>query len=147
MPFSTFRVSRPVRSPTPRRSGAAGLAEGQAPPAFDAVAVASVEHHQVVAEGGVQQRAGPHPVEAHGHLRAAQVLGGAGLLDLGLGEVETEIRAGDEGPQLCALAAELPASVVVIGTRGRSGFVRAVLGSVSDFVVRNAPCPVVTSGD
>ncbi len=64
---------------------------------------------------------------------------------LGRPDAETVIRAGDAGPELCSLAAELPASVIVIGTRGRGGFVRAVLGSVSDHVVRNAPCPVVTS--
>ena len=32
-----------------------------------------------------------------------------------------------------------------LGTSGRSGLKRAVLGSVSDYVVRNAPCPVVTT--
>jgi len=34
--------------------------------------------------------------------------------------------------------------LAVLGTRGRGGLRRAVLGSVSDHVVRNAPCPVVT---
>jgi nucleotide-binding universal stress UspA family protein len=60
-------------------------------------------------------------------------------------DAELVIRAGEPGPELCALAAELEASVVVLGTRGRGGVVRAVLGSVSDHVVRHAPCPVVTS--
>lgn len=63
---------------------------------------------------------------------------------LGRPDAELVVRAGEPGPELCALAAELPASAVVIGTRGRGGFVRAVLGSVSDHVVRHAPCPVVT---
>jgi nucleotide-binding universal stress UspA family protein len=35
---------------------------------------------------------------------------------------------------------------MVVGTRGRGGLRRAVLGSVSDHVVRNAPCPVVVVG-
>jgi nucleotide-binding universal stress UspA family protein len=30
-----------------------------------------------------------------------------------------------------------------MGSRGRGGIKRALLGSVSDHVVRNAPCPVV----
>ena len=53
--------------------------------------------------------------------------------------------AGSPGPSICELAAALPASVVVIGSRGRGGFRRAVLGSVSDHVVRHAPCPVVVT--
>jgi nucleotide-binding universal stress UspA family protein len=62
---------------------------------------------------------------------------------LGLHDVETAVVEGEPGPALCELAASLPADVMVIGTRGRGGLRRAVLGSVSDHVVRNAPCPVV----
>jgi nucleotide-binding universal stress UspA family protein len=65
---------------------------------------------------------------------------------LGLPDAETIALLGPPGPSLCDLAAELPASVIVIGTRGRGGIKRAVLGSVSDHVVRNAPCPVLTTG-
>ena len=65
---------------------------------------------------------------------------------LGLDTVETTIVAGAAGPALCDLAASLPAAVIVMGTRGRGGLRRTVLGSVSDHVVRNAPCPVITSG-
>lgn len=61
-------------------------------------------------------------------------------------EAETVVLTGAPGPALCELAASLPADVIVIGTRGRGGLRRAVLGSVSDYVVRNAPCPVLTSG-
>jgi nucleotide-binding universal stress UspA family protein len=34
---------------------------------------------------------------------------------------------------------------VVVGSRGRGGIRRALLGSVSDYVVRNAPCSVVVT--
>lgn len=34
--------------------------------------------------------------------------------------------------------------MVVMGTHGRRGFDRAVLGSVTERVIRSAPCPVVT---
>ena len=51
---------------------------------------------------------------------------------------------GAPGPALCELAESVDASAIVIGTRGRGGLRRAVLGSVSDHVVRNAPCPVVS---
>jgi nucleotide-binding universal stress UspA family protein len=65
---------------------------------------------------------------------------------LGSAPVSTRLVEGDAGSALCALAAELGADAIVIGTRGRGGFKRALLGSVSDYVVRNAPCPVVVVG-
>jgi nucleotide-binding universal stress UspA family protein len=65
---------------------------------------------------------------------------------LDLPDAETLVVTGAPGPSLCELAAALPASVIVMGTRGRGGIRRAVLGSVSDHVVRNAPCPVLTTG-
>jgi nucleotide-binding universal stress UspA family protein len=65
---------------------------------------------------------------------------------LGLTGAETRVLEGGPGPSLCELAGELPVSVVVMGTRGRGGLRRAVLGSVSDHVVRHAPCPVLTTG-
>jgi nucleotide-binding universal stress UspA family protein len=63
---------------------------------------------------------------------------------LGLVGAEQTILEGSPGPALCQLATDLPASVVVVGARGHGGLRRAVLGSVSDHIVRNAPCPVVT---
>lgn len=62
---------------------------------------------------------------------------------LGLETAELTVLEGDAGSALVALAEHIEASAVVIGTRGRGGLRRAVLGSVSDHVVRNAPCPVV----
>ena len=64
---------------------------------------------------------------------------------LGLADAETRVVMGAPGPALVELAEELPASVVVIGTRGHGGLRRAVLGSVSDHIVRHAPCPVVAT--
>jgi len=40
--------------------------------------------------------------------------------------------------------AEENADIIVMGTRGRSGVERALLGSVTDKVVRTSPVPVVT---
>jgi universal stress protein A len=42
------------------------------------------------------------------------------------------------------IAAEERANFIVIGTRGRGGLERFLMGSVADRVVRTAPCPVVT---
>jgi len=65
---------------------------------------------------------------------------------LGLSDAETMIVSGSPGPSLCALAESVQASVIVMGTRGLGGIRRAVLGSVSDHVLRNAPCPVLITG-
>jgi nucleotide-binding universal stress UspA family protein len=65
--------------------------------------------------------------------------------ELNLPDAELMVRGGPPGPTLCDLAEALPASVMVLGTRGRSGLRRAFLGSVSDHVVRHAPCPVVVT--
>ena len=41
------------------------------------------------------------------------------------------------------LAEELGAGLIVMGSRGQGGVTRALLGSVSDSVVRHAHCPVL----
>ena len=43
------------------------------------------------------------------------------------------------------LAEELEVDLIVVGTRGRSVIGRALMGSVSDSVVRHSPCPVVVA--
>jgi len=53
----------------------------------------------------------------------------------------------DEGvPAECVLqyARFLPADLIVMGSHGRSGFEHLVLGSVTEKVLRNAGCPVLT---
>jgi nucleotide-binding universal stress UspA family protein len=45
---------------------------------------------------------------------------------------------------ICTLARELPASLILVGTHGRTGLARAFTGSVAERVVRHAPCPVLT---
>ncbi len=41
-------------------------------------------------------------------------------------------------------AREKMIDVIVIGTHGRTGLSRLVMGSVAEKIVRNAPCPVLT---
>jgi nucleotide-binding universal stress UspA family protein len=41
-------------------------------------------------------------------------------------------------------ASELPADLIVMGTHGRSGFERFLLGSVTERVLMKTPCPVLT---
>jgi nucleotide-binding universal stress UspA family protein len=64
---------------------------------------------------------------------------------LGLVGATTTALRGDPAAAICQHAEEVGAGAVVIGTRGRGGLKRAVLGSVSDHVIRHAPCPVVVS--
>ncbi len=65
---------------------------------------------------------------------------------LNLDDVELHAIVGRPGHAICDLAEALPASVVVIGTSGRSGLRRAVMGSTSGHVIRHAPCPVLVQG-
>jgi nucleotide-binding universal stress UspA family protein len=42
-----------------------------------------------------------------------------------------------------AAAHEWRAALIVLGTHGRSGVTRLLLGSTAEAVLRHAPCPVV----
>lgn len=66
------------------------------------------------------------------------------VAELGCRDAEMVVLQGDAGVELVHLAESISASVVVAGTRGRGGWRRAVLGSVSDHLVRHGPCPVLT---
>jgi nucleotide-binding universal stress UspA family protein len=65
---------------------------------------------------------------------------------LGRAGVETRVIEGPAGPAICDHARDTGAAAIVIGSRGHGGLRRAILGSVSDHVVRHAPCPVVVTG-
>jgi nucleotide-binding universal stress UspA family protein len=52
--------------------------------------------------------------------------------------------AGDPAATIVDQAVVLPADLIVMGTHGRGGFDRFVLGSVAEKVLRKAPCPVLT---
>jgi nucleotide-binding universal stress UspA family protein len=58
--------------------------------------------------------------------------------------VEIEIRDGEPWREILSLAERRPADLVVLGTHGRSGFERFVLGSVTEKLLRLLPCPVMT---
>ena len=54
---------------------------------------------------------------------------------------------GRVAPGIVGLAEEIGAGLVVVGSRGRGGIRRALMGSVSDSVVRHAHCPVLVVRD
>lgn len=58
--------------------------------------------------------------------------------------VETLLVDGDPAYEIVAAAKETGADLVIMGTHGRTGLSRLVLGSVAEQVLRKAPCPVLT---
>lgn len=52
------------------------------------------------------------------------------------------VRHGEPAEVIHAVAHELPAKHIVMGTHGRRGLERALLGSVAERVIRKAGCPV-----
>jgi nucleotide-binding universal stress UspA family protein len=58
--------------------------------------------------------------------------------------VRPVVRHGSPSVEIVELASEEHADVVMMGTHGRGGMSRLLLGSVADRVIRTAPCPVLT---
>jgi len=61
-------------------------------------------------------------------------------------EVKCELmtRIGDPAHEILALERQMAADLIVLATHGRKGVRRMLLGSVTDAVLRNATCPVLT---
>ena len=76
---------------------------------------------------------------------------GEGLLDQQVRKIEAvggsvaqaHLREGRPEAEITALAEEIGAHLIVIGSRGLGGLRRALLGSVSSSVVQHAHCPVL----
>ena len=54
------------------------------------------------------------------------------------------LKTGDARDLINQTALEVGADLIVMGTHGRRGVSRALLGSIAETVVRSAPCPVLT---
>jgi nucleotide-binding universal stress UspA family protein len=74
--------------------------------------------------------------DAHGQLTRTE----QALCAVSVHEV---IEEGDAADEICREAAKLHADAIVVGSHGRTGLKRLFLGSVSERVVRHAPCPVL----
>jgi nucleotide-binding universal stress UspA family protein len=61
--------------------------------------------------------------------------------------VGTLMRHGVPHDEIVVLAGQKEADLIAMGTRGRGGLSRTLLGSVADRVVRLASCPVLTVHD
>ena len=53
------------------------------------------------------------------------------------------LRMGEVDLEIVGLAKELEAGLIVMGCRGHRGIRRTIEGSISDAVIRHAPCPVL----
>lgn len=62
----------------------------------------------------------------------------------GLTRVETQLLQGPAASEIVRLASDQGFDLVVMGTHGRTGLSHLLLGSVTEKVVRRAPCPVLT---
>lgn len=62
--------------------------------------------------------------------------------DLGGTVAEAHLLLGRPAEEIIDLAERIDAGTVIVGSRGQGRLRRAVLGSVSESVVRYAPCPV-----
>ena len=62
----------------------------------------------------------------------------------GAEEAEAAVRVSpSEAQAIVDYSKEVHADVIVVGTHGRSGMSRLLMGSVAEHVVRRAPCPVL----
>jgi nucleotide-binding universal stress UspA family protein len=68
---------------------------------------------------------------------------GTTLAAIARSDATERVEVGDPGGVIVAVAREIDADVVVLGSHGRGVFKRVVLGSVSEHVLRHAPCPVL----
>jgi nucleotide-binding universal stress UspA family protein len=116
------------------------------------VLVTVVEETDPTLVAGAGMAGGVMTPEQHDELEASIVAAGETVLaevasELGwdLPDERRVVLRGGAGPTICAYAVETGARAIVIGSRGRGGLARAVLGSCSDHVVRNAPCSVVVT--
>jgi len=57
---------------------------------------------------------------------------------------EHRMITGDPASEIVALAKDEKADLIVMGTHGRTGLGRLLMGSTAEAVVRRAPCPVFT---
>jgi nucleotide-binding universal stress UspA family protein len=59
-------------------------------------------------------------------------------------QVEHFLEEGDPASVILRVAETTPCDLIVMGTHGRTGMARLLMGSVAEEVVRKASCPVLT---
>jgi len=59
-------------------------------------------------------------------------------------QVKRRLEKGDPATEIVGVAEEIGADLIVMGTHGRTGLSRLLMGSVAEQVMRKACCPVLT---
>lgn len=59
--------------------------------------------------------------------------------------VQYVVAAGDPAEEIERVAREWPCDLIVMGTHGRTGLDRLLMGSIAEQVIRRAACPVLTT--
>jgi nucleotide-binding universal stress UspA family protein len=65
------------------------------------------------------------------------------IREIGGQDIQAHLEFGRPDTAIVEMAEELEAGLIVMGSRGLGGVRRALLGSISDSVVRHAHCPVL----
>ena len=60
-------------------------------------------------------------------------------------DIDYQLVEGDAATEIARVAAEKSCDLIVMGTHGRTGIERVLLGSVAEKVIRHAACPVLTT--
>ncbi|MFO1486526.1 MAG: universal stress protein [Verrucomicrobiaceae bacterium] len=108
------------------RTGASVLLLHVTEPAYEGLRIQTEELHECMtraAEGQLEKLAGEHfPGSPH---------------------VSFVVKEGRPADVICKTAAEVQADAIIIPTHGHSGLANVLLGSVTEKVVRHAPCSVL----
>jgi nucleotide-binding universal stress UspA family protein len=133
--------------------GAAATGLARLAPAARTIVVTVVEGGNPTLVSGVSGMAGgaltPEQLHELNEVRSeeGEAVVQAAVAALDRSGLETQVLLGEPGVELMLFAEEVGATVVVVGSRGHGAIKRALLGSVSDHLVRHAPCPVLVVRD
>lgn len=82
-------------------------------------------------------------IQREAHKVVREVLAKFVRAEFGEAAPKALFRPGNPVDVILKQAATMKADLIVLGTQGRTGLPRALIGSVAERVVRHAPCPVL----